>query len=170
MPQVIVGLRRPRTFDAPSGTPVFAGKFCRGLAGTAVRPRRVNAQAQQALDERKRTFGGSGLFAALRNHHVFHFPSDEVVEEAFQRLPDADKWEFFISHMVANSYYHLSEMIVGLAMMRGVDQDDPAAGFEKIGALTIKVADKFRDFFGECIAPSWRSALRANQTNCRWLR
>jgi hypothetical protein len=85
---------------------------------------------QQALDALKQQFGGSNMLATVRNNFVFHHPTSEDVEAAFEAaLNDQgldNLWNLYFSHHGFNSSFFLSDLIYA----HGIRQKVKAADLE----------------------------------------
>jgi hypothetical protein len=93
----------------------------------------------------------------------FHYTDDQnLVEENFQRLPDTELWEFYLSRTVGNSFYFASELVIaggviGLAMGKSEAGAAPsdlsldAAAFASLCDTVIKVSGNITELFGDLI-------------------
>lgn len=73
-------------------------------------------EAAGALEELNRRFGSSSPLTAIRNKIAFHYTDkDNLTEANFQRLPDTEPLEFYMTRTVGNSFYLAAELIISLS-------------------------------------------------------
>jgi hypothetical protein len=92
----------------------------------------LSPEAQTALTELNRHFGGGTPLADIRNKISFHYKDeDNLIEDNFQRLSDTEPWEFYLTGMVFNSFYYASELVVMGSVLKLVNPNignDDASG------------------------------------------
>jgi hypothetical protein len=122
-------------------------------------------EAVAALTELNRHFGQRSPLTAIRNAVSFHYTDDQNLTEAnFQRLPDTEPWEFYLSKTVGNSFYYASELVtaggvISLAIDTSQSGDSPAAdlspdarAFAALCDIVIAVSGHIAELFGQIIA------------------
>jgi hypothetical protein len=124
----------------------------------------LKSEATAAIEFLNKHFGKGSPLTKIRNQLAFHYKDEgDLIEANFNNLPATEPWEFYLSDIVANSFYYASELVVtgsltGLA--KGAEDDgdhgdglsDQARAFTRIGDLTIGVSDNVTTLFNECIA------------------
>ena len=124
---------------------------------------KLSDEAAAAITELNRHFGRGSPLAAIRNKLSFHYTDEhDLVEQNFQRLPETEPWEFYLSSTVGNSFYFASELVIaggviGLAMGKsgrnvapGDLTLDPAA-FADLCDTVTKVSGRITELFGDLI-------------------
>jgi hypothetical protein len=53
----------------------------------------LDSEGQQALADLKQQFGTSKILCTIRNNFSFHFPKEEMIEEAFQEASSAPNFD-----------------------------------------------------------------------------
>jgi hypothetical protein len=99
-----------------------------------------------AYRELNRRFGRSGLLHTIRNEFSYHYPDAAQMCSAFASVPEDEDWSWYVSKDLANSFWMLSELVVGYGTMTTTGKADPAVGFKVIMDETFAVADLLQDF------------------------
>lgn len=81
-------------------------------------PGRLNDDAKARFQRIRRLAGGEAgqLLAKIRNERVFHFPSNEVIDQAYASVSADDPLELFLSDNADATYHHGAETVVQLAI------------------------------------------------------
>jgi hypothetical protein len=67
------------------------------------------AEAREFLNS---YFSKKNVVTEIRNKVAFHYKDkDGLIEQNFQRLPDTEPWEFYLSKTHGNTFYYASEMV-----------------------------------------------------------
>ena len=123
---------------------------------------KLSPSATAAITELNQHFGRGSPLTAIRNAVSFHYTDDQnLVEEHFQRLPETEPWEFYLSRTVGNSFYFASELVIaggvnGLAMRKADggalgDLSPDAAAFAGLCDTVITVSGRITELFGDLI-------------------
>jgi hypothetical protein len=124
----------------------------------------LSPKATGALTELNRHFGNGSLLTRIRNNISFHYVDDnDLIEANFQRLPETEAWDFYLSEAIVNSFYFASELVVqgGLSSLSmgkpaptvpTTDFSDDAAAFRKIYDAVIEISCHITELFGQVIA------------------
>jgi len=73
----------------------------------------LDNEAVEALTSLNGYFGKKNAVTEIRNKVAFHYKDkDNLIEENFQRLPETEPWEFYLSKTHGNTFYYASEMVV----------------------------------------------------------
>jgi hypothetical protein len=123
----------------------------------------LTTEGQTALNDLKRHFGKGSSLTGIRNKLAFHYKDqDDLVEENFHRLDDAEPWEFYLSKTVGNSFYYASELIITASMINLVrseegasklrDSRSDASAFEQLCDMSILVSRQITELFGQLMA------------------
>jgi hypothetical protein len=85
------------------------------------------AEARKVLNN---YFGKKNAVTEIRNKVAFHYKDkDDLIEKNFQRLPDTEPWEFYLSKTHGNTFYYASEMVAtgsALTIAGSIDEKEPA--------------------------------------------
>jgi hypothetical protein len=124
---------------------------------------KLSPSATTAITELNQHFGKGSPLTSIRNAVSFHYTDNQnLVEENFQRLPETEPWEFYLSRTVGNSFYFASELVIaggviGLAMGKSGaaaalgDLSLDAAAFASLCDIVIKVSGRITELFGDLI-------------------
>jgi hypothetical protein len=129
--------------------------------------RNLPAAAARALKELNKHFGGGSLLTKVRNKVSFHYTDDEnLIEANFQRLADSERWDFYLSTTVGNTFYYASELVIqagmsSLALNRLQSQQHSdlsldASAFKDLCDTVIVISNHITELFNELIAPMVR--------------
>jgi hypothetical protein len=73
---------------------------------------KVSLPGQKALDDLGRHFA-DGRMAAIRNQLAFHYGDDDnLVEAHWRKIPEDDRWDYYLSKLNVNSFFFASEMVI----------------------------------------------------------
>ncbi|NEV76596.1 hypothetical protein DYI24_06020 [Rhodopseudomonas sp. BR0C11] len=73
---------------------------------------KLDEEAARALKALNDYFGKKNAVAEIRNKVAFHYKDkDGLMEENFQRLPETEPWEFYLSKTHGNTFYYACEMV-----------------------------------------------------------
>jgi hypothetical protein len=73
----------------------------------------MKGEGQQALKALNEHFGKKNPITDVRNKVSFHYSDkDDLIEQNFQRLPESEPWEFYLSKTHGNTFYYASEMVI----------------------------------------------------------
>jgi hypothetical protein len=122
---------------------------------------KVSLPGQKALDDLGRHFA-DGRMAAIRNQLAFHYGDDDnLVEAHWRKIPEDDRWDYYLSKLNVNSFFFASEMVITgvltqLALphaARGTPGhlSEEQIGFEEACNLNNEVSGKMLVVFGEFI-------------------
>jgi hypothetical protein len=112
----------------------------------------LSPEAQTALTELNKHFGGGTPLSDIRNKISFHYiDEDNLVEKNFQRLSDTEPWEFYLTKMVFNSFYYASELVVAASVHSPVN---PHIGDHNASGDTITEETAFAELCNEVITVS----------------
>lgn len=96
------------------------------------------------------------LISSVRNKLSFHsWDQDGLVEKTFAEIPEDEPWDFYLTGMVANSFYYASEMVVTRSMigLTGVAKAAPtginveAAGLAEVFDAALDGANLLAQLF-----------------------
>src|SRR5262249_47202405 len=86
------------------------------------------AEGDPDTTEGNRHFGKGSQLTKIRSAVSFHYTDDDNLAEAsFQRLPETEPWEFYLSRTVGNSFYFASELVIGGSVI-GLAMAQPHGG------------------------------------------
>lgn len=72
----------------------------------------LDEEGTKALKALNDYFGKRNAVTEIRNKVAFHYKDkNNLIEENFQRLPDTEPWEFYLSKTHGNTFYYASEMV-----------------------------------------------------------
>ncbi len=72
----------------------------------------LDEEGTKALKALNGYFGKKNAVTEIRNKVAFHYKDkDDLFEQNFQRLSDAEPWEFYLSKTHGNTFYYASEMV-----------------------------------------------------------
>jgi hypothetical protein len=139
----------------------------------------LSVEATAAIDFLDKHFGKKSSLTQIRNQLAFHYRDEgDLIEANFKNLPATEPWDFYLSDIVANSFYYASELVVtcsltGLAKDTMSDniQDDGLSAqarlFASICDETNTISDSLTTLFNECIAAivdaNFRGALASEK-------
>ncbi len=73
----------------------------------------LKGEGADALKALNAYFSKKNAVTEIRNKVAFHYSDkSNLVEENFQRLPDTEPWELYLSKTHLNTFYYASEMVV----------------------------------------------------------
>lgn len=102
--------------------------------------KKLEPEAAEALKALNSYFGRKNAVTEIRNKVAFHYKDKEgLIEENFQRLPDTEPWEFYLSKTHGNTFYYASEMVAtgsALSIAGKIDEKEQASLAEDIKAFS----------------------------------
>jgi hypothetical protein len=108
--------------------------------------------AAKALRSLNTTFAKSGqMIAAIRNTVAFHASDDDnLIEDAFLSLTDAEPWDFYLARARANAFYYASELCMTRVALGHTpaykgDKANEAEGLRELIEATLEAARHFSD-------------------------
>jgi hypothetical protein len=122
----------------------------------------LDPEATTALQNLKQHFGRESTLTRIRKNFAFHYADeDNLIEPSFRDLSPTEAWDFYVSNIVANTFYYASELVVtnGILALANVDSDNDdqrrhlrdQARFHRVCDLVIKVSDQLTVLFRGCI-------------------
>jgi hypothetical protein len=91
----------------------------------------LDEEATKALKALNDYFGKKNAVTEIRNKIAFHYKDKEgLIEENFQRLPETETWEFYLSKTHGNTFYYASEMVAtgsALSLAGKIDEKEQAS-------------------------------------------
>jgi len=118
-------------------------------------------EAAGAITELNKHFGKGSPLTAIRSAVSFHYADQRNLAEAnFQRLPETEVWEFYLSKTIGNTFYYASELVIdgaviSLAMRKSPSKTNlalDAQAFAELCDTVIKVSGHITELFGNIIA------------------
>ncbi len=97
-----------------------------------------------SLNDIKQYFGKSNLITTIRNEYAFHYSSDKL-RKRLPTLKHTDELYIYLGPSYGNSFYYLSDLMVGLAMLTNVPCATPQQAMDALFAEPIKVIKWFLD-------------------------
>jgi hypothetical protein len=117
---------------------------------------RLDGEGIAALSRLNRHFGKSSLLTAIRNKIAFHYKDDDnLTEESFQSMANAEPLEFYLTNTVGNCFYRASELIVmfsAIKLCMSVTASDEAQAVSKMFDAVIDVSHDITELFTGLIA------------------
>jgi hypothetical protein len=122
---------------------------------------KLDKKAQDALTQLNKHFGPGSPLSDVRNRFSFHYRDDhDLVEKSFNEIPEEDEWSFYLSNILGNSFYYVSELVITAGVTKLAEPNDEAGSyfersaraFARLCDVTIEVANHIMTLFGECIA------------------
>ncbi|GLH80314.1 hypothetical protein SSBR45G_52230 [Bradyrhizobium sp. SSBR45G] len=93
-----------------------------------------------ALKELNTYFGKKNAVTEIRNKVSFHYKDkDDLIEKNFQRLPNTEPWEIYLSKTHGNTLYYMSEMVATgsvLSLVGNIDETERASLADDIKAFS----------------------------------
>ena len=91
----------------------------------------LEEEPSNALKALNDYFGKKNAVTEIRNKVAFHYKDKEgLFEENFQRLPETEPWEFYLSRTHGNTFYYASEMVAtgsALSLAGKIDENEQAS-------------------------------------------
>jgi hypothetical protein len=149
------------------GWELISKRFLQSPIGRDYRPR-LDAGGTAALDQLKKTFGGSNIINKIRTNYAFHHPYNSDVNAAFEAASndaawDAD-WNWFFSHSAYNSFYFLSDVVIMHGMLSAVGETDLIAAQDKLMAEVRSVSENMSQFIMALTAAFWAKHFGSEMT------
>jgi hypothetical protein len=124
--------------------------------------KKLDNEATAALAALNDYFGKKNAVTEIRNKVAFHYKDkDDLIEEHFQRLPETEPWEFYLSKTHGNTFYFASEMVatgsaLSLAGSFGETQQAGLAGdikaFSELSNAVLEVSKHITTLFSWLIS------------------
>jgi hypothetical protein len=103
----------------------------------------------------------------VRNKFAFHFDR-ATVEKELSLLEQDKPYHLYLSDFQGNCLYYLSEELVGLAMLRSVQDDTAATGIteilQRLFDELVRISRAFAGFIGACLL----LVVRENLPSLKW--
>jgi hypothetical protein len=122
----------------------------------------LNEEGVEALKALNNYFGKKNAVTEIRNKVAFHYKDkDNLIEENFQRLPDTEPWEFYLSKTHGNTFYYASEMVAtgsALSIAGKIDEKERASlagdiqAFSELSSAVLDVSRHLTTLFSILIA------------------
>jgi len=129
---------------------------------------KLDQVGQLALTNLKRNFGVSSLLSKLRNNHIFHHPSVNDMEAAYQVAANDTQWEndwnWFFSVSNYNSFFFISDVVFMHALLIAAGETDLIAAHAKIMKEVREVAENMIHFLMALTAAFWRKHFGGEMT------
>lgn len=106
----------------------------------------LSDDGQKAYGSLKKSFGRSGLLHKLRNSFLYHYPTTDQVEQAFEWIPDDEDWDWYFSKANTNSFYFSSELAFGYGVMKATGEPTHMGAFGVVMQEATRAADNMPDF------------------------
>lgn len=93
--------------------------------------KKLEDEPAEALKMLNGYFGKKNAVTEICNKVAFHYKDkDGLIEENFQRLPETEPWEFYLSKTHGNTFYYASEMVAtgtSLSIAGKIDETEQAS-------------------------------------------
>jgi hypothetical protein len=120
----------------------------------------LDDEAQRALADLKRQFGTSKILSTIRNNFSFHFPKEEMIEQAFQEASSDTnfdgEWNVFFGRNKFNSQFMLCDVVLVHAIFKALGESDWAVGQTKIMSEVHNASDSIINFAHAFTAAMWK--------------
>lgn len=123
---------------------------------------KLEPEAADALKSLNGYFSKKNAVTEIRNKVAFHYKDkDELIEENFQRLPDTEPWEFYLSKTHGNTFYYASEMVAtgtALSIAGKIDDAEQASlggdikAFSELSSDVLEVSKNITTLFSWLIS------------------
>ena len=124
--------------------------------------KKLDGEAVIALKSLNDYFGKKNAVTEIRNKVAFHYKDkDGLIEENFQRLPETEPWEFYLSKTHGNTFYYLCEMVatgsaLSLAGKIGEEEraslSDETEAFSELSRAILEVSRHITTLFSWLIS------------------
>jgi hypothetical protein len=112
----------------------------------------LNDKYGKEWDQLKKVFGsGKSIVEGLRNEHVFHYPTAEIIEASFHSLSPEEDWSWYLSDIKANSFYFASDMVANNAMLRAANGGELQGASDKFAKEVIELSTLVDDLLGNVV-------------------
>lgn len=117
-------------------------------------------QARAALERCKRRLGQANSLAEVRDQHAFHYPGDQVIDSALQKLPDDDPLYFFLcDEHQDGTFYDASEVLFQSAVMSvhpgATAREQLEAQFNDAFEVTRDLSQVLTNLMAVIVADNW---------------
>lgn len=93
------------------------------------------------------------LIYKIRNNFSNHYYDEqELVEKIFSELPDTQPLNIYAADKNINTFYHLSEAVVGYAMLKNTGKETYEAAMDSLRDESYMLTSLLTDFIGGIIA------------------
>ncbi|QOZ07838.1 hypothetical protein [Bradyrhizobium sp. CCBAU 51765] len=123
---------------------------------------KLEDEAAEALKKLNEYFGKKNAVTEIRNKVAFHYKDkDDLMEENFQRLPETEPWEFYLSKTHGNTFYYASEMVAtgsALSLAGKIDEREQASlaadikAFSDLSNVVLEVSKNITTLFSWLIS------------------
>lgn len=107
-------------------------------------------------------FGKKNAVTEIRNKVAFHYKDkNDLIEMNFQRLPDTEPWEFYLSKTHGNTFYYASEMVAtgsAISIAGKIDENEQAnladdiQAFSELSNVVLDISRHLTTLFSVLIA------------------
>jgi hypothetical protein len=111
----------------------------------------LDGPAREALDRLKKRFSTSNRLVAIRNNYVFHHPSMEQMEAAFQQAAsnkdgeEAD-WSIYFNRALLNTFFFVSDYVLVHGIANILNEADVNAAHHKLLGDLAPIANDLSEF------------------------
>jgi hypothetical protein len=120
---------------------------------------RLDEKGRAALETLEKMFDESKLLTIVRNNFSFHFPSDKVLQAAFDdacnNSDSDDLWRFYFSHYGLNSLFLVSDLMAIHGVGRLIKENDVAVAQERMMKEVRMAVDNTFEFTTAFFAAAW---------------
>jgi hypothetical protein len=126
----------------------FGAKISKEMEG------KLSGLGKIGLAELKKYFGTKdNIIHLIRDEFAFHYSpaSSEKISKRIVEAPDSEVFEIFISEDHGNCLYHISHVLVMVAILKSLRCPDFWTAMDKLLEDVHKVTGWFLQFLGECL-------------------
>lgn len=135
----------------------FEGKISKKYEGL------LNSQGKGCLKKLKLYFSRSNPIEKVRNSLTTHyFTSSEAIRDQIAKIPEQETFELYIGREEGNCLYHLSHVLITLAILDAVDKPDMKDAMMTFFKDLFQTAEWFIDFSQEFIIQFAMQYLEGN--------
>jgi len=129
---------------------------------------KIDPAGQLAIANLKTTFGRANIFSKLRNEHIFHHPSADDMEAAFQLAAKDTRWDndwnWFFSISGYNSFFFISDIVFMHGLLNAVGETDIIVAHQKIMSEVRQVSENMMQFLMALTAAFWQKHFGQEMT------
>jgi hypothetical protein len=103
-------------------------------------------EAVASYDKLNKLFGGSNLLHRIRNTLAFHLPAADVVESAFDEVPEDEDWAWYAATNYTNSFYLASDYMITAGIINETDEKDVAQAFGRVMDEVMLASNELIEF------------------------
>ena len=85
-------------------------------------------------------------FRRIRNNFSYHYPSSDLMESAFNLVPEDDDWSWYFSDFTSNSFFYSSELVLSYGMIDPSHADTVEKRFELLITDSAEIAALWQRF------------------------